>query len=134
MATVLPTGVITAVRWTRGLRETARTSTQHAHFVWKTVATIIEKASLTATQQIPFLELLAELQLEHGFKGSDQLKAALSSITGTGKGAKLAKSILECKSENDSESVAALQDLRARIERVERWENWARLNKQTALV
>jgi Family of unknown function (DUF6493) len=126
MAAILPAGVITAVRWTRGLRDMSRTSTLHAQFTWQAVCTLIEKASITSTQQIPFLELLVELQLEHGFRPESTLVQVLSSTTGGGKGAKLAKTILGFSGQDNSTLQAALQDLESRIKRAERWQSWSK--------
>jgi len=126
MAAILPAGVITAVRWTRGLRDMSRTSPLHAQFTWQSISTLIENASITSTQQIPFLELLVELQLEHGFKPEATLVQALSSTTGGGKGAKLAKTILTFHGQDNSTIRAALQDLESRINRAERWQNWSK--------
>ncbi len=124
MANLLPTGVITAVRWTRGLRDMSRTSTLHAWFVWQAVGILIEKAPINSTQQIPFLELLTEIQVEHGFKLHDALRNELSEIIGTGKGAKLAKTLLSGNSNpnGNGETQAALQCLQARVARCERWQ------------
>jgi hypothetical protein len=124
MAWMLPSGVITNIRWTRGLRDAARTSAMHAAFVWQAVSTIIEKAKISATQQIPFLELLVELQVENGFKPSAALTQALSANTGTTKGAKLSKAIMSSAQPDKTTALAAVQDLEARISRVERWQNW----------
>lgn len=133
MAQILPTGVITAVRWTRGLRDASRTSPLHAWFAWHSVAVIIEKAAINSTQQIPFLELLTEIQVEHGFKISDGLRGALSGITGAGKGAKLAKVLISSQSKcSNSALQASLQDLESRIARAERWQNWMRLEELAA--
>ncbi len=124
MAQVLPTGVITAVRWTRGLRDASRTSPLHAWFAWHSAGIVIEKATINPTQQIPFLELLTEIQVEHGFTMHDGLRNALAGITGTGKGAKLAKTLLSYRSNPDSNGdlSAALQSLQSRLERAERWQ------------
>lgn len=129
MAYLLPTGVITAVRWTRGLRDMSRSSLLHAWFVWQSVGILLEKAPINATQQIPFLELLTEIQVEHGFKMHDGLRAELAEITGTGKGAKLAKALLSGKSSmnGSAETQAALQCLQARVERCERWQGMKHL-------
>jgi hypothetical protein len=134
MATVLPPGVITPVRWVRGLRAAARTSPLHAHFTWQAVCTLIEQASITPTQQIPFLELLAELQVEHRFKHEDSLAQALAGNTGAGKSAKLVKTILAFTGDDNSAVRAALQDLESRINRVERWQNWIRAGRKEAVV
>jgi hypothetical protein len=126
MATLLPSGVITAVRWTRGLRDMSRTSPLHAQFTWQALCTLIERAPITSTQQIPFLELLVELQLEHGFKPEATLVQVLSSTTGGGKGTKLGKTILAFAGQDNNTPHAALQDLESRIKRAERWQNWIR--------
>jgi len=134
MAAFLPTGVITSVRWTRGLRDMSRTSPLHAQFAWQVVSSLIEKAAITSTQQIPFLELLTELQIEYGFQPNDTLVQVLTSITGGGKGAKLAKGILAFKGERKADLPAALQDLESRINRAERWQNWIRAGRKEAFV
>jgi Family of unknown function (DUF6493) len=134
MATVLPPGVITPVRWVRGLRAMVRTSPMHAHFTWQAVCTLIEQAPITPTQQIPFLELLAELQVEHRFKHEGSLLQALSRNTGAGKSAKLIKTILAFKGDDNSAVLAALQDLESRINRAERWQNWIRAGRKEAVV
>ncbi len=123
MTQVLPTGIITAVRWTRGLRDMAKISTLHAWFVWKSVGCLIESASISATQQIPFLELLTEIQIEHGFKMHDGLKNALRETSGSGKGAKMVQILLskDANANSLSDRMAAIQCLQGRVERVERW-------------
>jgi hypothetical protein len=123
MAQLLPTGVITFVRWSRGLRDTARTSSLHAWFVRHALSIVIAKSEISGTQQIPFLELILEIQAEHGFKMNDSLRVVLSQIKGGGKAAKLAKSIMACKLDPQmmSERAAAFQCLQSRLERCERW-------------
>ncbi len=134
MAAILPTGVITAVRWSRGLRDMSRTSPLHAHFAWQAISALITKASVAPTQLIPFLELLVELQIEHGFKANDALVQTLSGITGGGKATKLAKTILAFAGTNNGELPAALLDLQSRIDRAERWQNWIRASRKEAVV
>jgi len=126
MAQILPTGVITSVRWTRGLREAAKASILHSWFVWQAAGYVIREASVSATQQIPFVELLAEIQMDNSFAVDDDLKQALSGITGGGKAAKLAKTIISFKYDlkNDKTQSAALQGLESRIARAERWQHW----------
>ena len=132
MSQFLPTGVITAVRWIRGLRDTARVSELHAFFVWRAVGVVIAQAAVSSTQQIPFLELLTEIQLEHQFALDDDLSGALSGITGSGKGAKLAKALLAFNPAPaaSSQSQAALQCFQSRLGRAERWQQ-ARASSMT---
>jgi Family of unknown function (DUF6493) len=124
MAAVLPSGVITVVRWTRGLRDMSRTSPLHAQFVWQAIGALIGNAAITPTQRIPFLELLVELQFEHRFMPDDALVQVLSGIKGEGKSVKLVNSILAFTASDRSAFQAALLDLESRIGRVERWQNW----------
>ena len=134
MALFIKTGVITAVRWTRGLRDCSRTSALHAHFAWQAVCTMLEKAELTSTQQIPFLELLLELQLEHKFKPDKTFVNALSATTGGGKGQKLFKSLVAFSGGENSTLPVAYTDLKYKIERVERWQRWLRVREAAAAV
>jgi len=101
----------------------AKISTLHAWFVWKSVGCLIESASISATQQIPFLELLTEIQIEHGFKMHDGLKNALRETSGSGKGAKMVQILLskDANANSLSDRMAAIQCLQGRVERVERW-------------
>jgi hypothetical protein len=128
MANLLPSGVITPIRWTRSLRELAKVSTLHGHFVWQCLSRMMIEAESTPNQQISFLEILTELQLEHHFTCSKELEESLSSITGNGKGAKLAKNILansqKASRPSPGDYEAALQDLESRITRAERWQTW----------
>ena len=130
MAQFLPSGVITVVRWTRSLRDMARVSTRHAYFVWQSLSVLLQKTAITPTQQIPFLELLAEIQVGHGIKPDDNLRQLLATLSGSGKAPKLAKTLLACNRSNDTEQEAALQDLEARIERAERWASWAQHSRK----
>jgi hypothetical protein len=122
MAVLIPTRVITVVRWTRGLREASRVSKQHAHFVWTALCSLLVHAEFVSTQQIPFLELLVELQVANGFAISDELRKLLNGAS-TGKSGKLAKALQSFISRSPSEEQASLQDLHSRIRRVERWQN-----------
>jgi hypothetical protein len=133
MALFIKTGVITAVRWTRGLRDTSRTSPLHAYFSWQAVCTMLAKAELTSTQQIPFLELLLELQLEHKFKPDEAFVNALSGTTGGGKGQKLLKSLLAFPGTENSTLPIAYLDLEYKIQRVERWQRWLRVPEAAAV-
>jgi len=133
MALFIKTGVITAVRWTRGLRDCSRTSSLHAYFAWQAVCTMLEKAELTSTQQIPFLELLLELQLEHKFKPDETFVNALSGTTGGGKGHKLFKSLLAFPGIENSILPIAHLDLQYKIQRVERWQRWLRVREAEAV-
>jgi Family of unknown function (DUF6493) len=121
MAAIIPARVITVVRWTRGLREAGRVSKQHAHFVWTALSALLVNSELASTQQIPFLELLVELQVAHSFTLSTELRKVLE-VASSGKSAKLAKALLTFVSRSSSEEQASLQDLHSRISRVERWQ------------
>lgn len=134
MAHILPTGVITAVRWIRGLRDAAKVSALHAWFVWRSVGIVIAQAGITSTQQIPFLELLAEIQVEHQFVIDDTLRGVLSGITGSGKAAKIGKTLLSFSPSagaSSSLSQATLECLQSRLRRAERWQ--AAINSSTGL-
>ena len=124
MAAFLSSKSITYVRWVRGLRDTSRVSAMHAHFVWQSVSSMIETAGTMSTAQIPFLELLVELQLEHGYRCSEELKKHMSNISISGKCAKLAKSLCSFSSTKNDKTAASLQDLESRLARVERWQSW----------
>jgi len=92
-----------------------------------------KKAELTSTQQIPFLELLLELQFEHKFKTDETFVSALSGTTGGGKGQKLIKTLFACPGiENNSLPIAYL-DLESKIQRVERWQRWLRVREAEAV-
>ncbi|MDR3617012.1 MAG: DUF6493 family protein [Candidatus Obscuribacterales bacterium] len=127
MALFIKTGVITAVRWTRGLRDSSRTSSLHAHFAWQAVCTMLTKAQLTSTQQIPFLELLLEIQLEHKFKPDEAFVSSLSGSTASGKGQKLFKGLIASPGIENSNLSTAYVDLESKIQRVERWQQWLRV-------
>jgi hypothetical protein len=124
MALFSKTGVITLARWTRGLRDTARTTPLHAQFVWQAVCTLLEAVDLAPAKQIPFLELLLELQLEHKLKPGDNFEQAMSGTTGGGKCQSLLKTLLAFQPDKDSWIPAAIMDLEAKIQRVERWQRW----------
>ncbi|HEY9784959.1 MAG TPA: DUF6493 family protein [Candidatus Obscuribacterales bacterium] len=126
LASILPTGVITAVRWTRALRDMSKVSPLHAYFTWLTIDSLLTHATLSAIQPIPFLEILAELQSEHEFALSEELKTKLTTVSGTSKTAKLAKSLQNSRPAGKSNSLrrAALAGLESRIARAERWHDW----------
>lgn len=135
MAQILPSGVITAVRWVRGLRDASKSSTLHAWFVWKAVSRMIRTAEISATQQIPFVELLAEIQIDYSFAVDEDLKETLSGITGGGKAAKLAKTLLTFKhdAQQDKTREVSMQCADARVARAERWQAWLNEKKVEAL-
>ena len=134
MALFLKTGVISPIRWIKGLRDVGRTTLLHAYFTWQSIGTLLERGELKSTQQIPFLELLLELQLEHKFQLDKTLEQALSEVRGGGKCQKLIKTLLSAPVIENSWFPAAVQDLESKIERVERWQRWLRVQEAESIV
>jgi hypothetical protein len=135
MAAFLPSKIITTVRWIRGLRDASKVSPLHAQFVWQAVSALIRNAaSQENASHIPFLELLIELQIAHGFGIDESTRRCLADIasSGTGKTTKLAKTLTSSIGKENDQEEAARQDLELRLGRVERWQNWARLAQSKA--
>lgn len=113
----------TVVRWTKSFRELSRVSPLHALFSWQLLMSLL--ATAQGSCPVGFLELILELKEEYGFALSQETLSALEHFGGTGKIAKLAKSLA-------AEGVkwsrvaplreAAQQSLSTRIARVERWQ------------
>jgi hypothetical protein len=85
-------------------------------------------------QQIPFLELLVEPQVEHQYQIDSELHKTFSGITGGSKSAKLAKLLLTSTGIEKLFAKAAFQNAEARLRRVERWQSWKRTSLEGSLV
>ena len=121
---LLPTKVLTPRRLVRALREVARVSSLHVHFVWQTISFVLNHPDTISLQHLLFLELLVELQIDHAFKPDKTLGTFLISIRHGGKRGKLASAILSHSVvDNTSQTQAALESIEARIRIVERWQN-----------
>ncbi len=113
----------TVVRWTKSFRELSRVSPLHALFSWQALMSLL--AIVKGGCPVGFLELILELKEEYGFALSQESLSALEHFGGSGKIAKLAKSLA---AEGVSWSrvaplhEAAHQSLSTRIARVERWQ------------
>src|SRR5207253_1987820 len=80
-------------------------------------------------EMIGLLEIEHELCAQTGMAISDSnARTWLAGVTGSGKAAKLARALLAAESSSDPRLIreAALEALRGRIERAERWQRIAR--------
>ena len=134
MGKLLPTGKITLVRWTRALKDVARISAIHSHFVVSALEQCMATLSVDDSKSsvIPLLELLYETTTTCGAGiAAEPARSSLQCIEGKGKGAKLAKLLLDLPVDRGSQhrKQVALQTLEIRVQRVERWQ--ARLTGST---
>ncbi len=129
MGKLLPTGKITLARWTRALKDVARISAMHTHFVFAALEQCLAQLPADACKSppIPLLELIYETITTCSASISvEPARRCLQAVEGKGKGAKLAKLLLELPAGKDAHhrKQVALQMLQSRVERVERWQSW----------
>lgn len=126
---LLPTGHMTLSRWITGLKDVARISPVHRNFVLRTIEYCLGTIPTDDMKSAPIsmLELLYECLSASGeIITLESARNYLQKVGGKGKGAKLAKLILEMpdnKYQAHRKSVA-LQMLRGRVQRVQRWQSW----------
>jgi hypothetical protein len=133
---LLPTGRITLTRWQKSFKEIARVSPAHLQFGKSAIENMLAgdaqtEAALQTDTQLP----VAMLELLYGFCTSSgeaiehqRLRERLTKMGGKGKGAKLAKLLLDLAApqggtSHHRKSVAA-QILTQRVQRAERWQDW----------
>lgn len=113
----------TQIRWIKALRELAKVSALHAAFSWEVLTSyVLNKRTDTP---LGFLELMLELAEEHGFGLSAEVVQTLEQFNGSGKTAKLARSLAAEKSHwksYTSLNEATKQSLQSRAARVKRWQ------------
>jgi hypothetical protein len=114
---------VTQSRWTAAIRELARVSALHALFAWKLLCCyLVHKGDCIS---LGFLEVMLELKETYGFGLTSGAVDILQRFKGSGKTAKVAKTLaadgVTWKS-LDSLHGATEQSLKARIARVERWQ------------
>lgn len=117
---------ITVSRWVNGLKELNRLDNLHRHFLKSTLEAFVAGLPADASSKPPLamLELLYEVCLSSETGISDKrARSFLAEITGKGKGAKLAKVLLELGRERNLkfEENVALEMLEIRIRHAERW-------------
>jgi len=139
MAALVPTGVITAVRWTRALRELGKVSAWHRYFVFETCKSFLKDLGTSGTQSLGFLEVLLETQSQLNVAADAELREIVSKYQGSGKGGKIAKSIFgfaPIPTKGSGARSAAAQALEIRIARAQSWQTLlkARLAEETAIV
>jgi hypothetical protein len=122
------TGKITLTRWMRALKDVARISPLHRHFVGVALQRCLSTLSPDSWKSppIPMLELLYECSTVSGASITDEaVRTFLQGIAGKGKASKLAKLLLELLPGKDQahRRRVAVQLLESRLERAERWQS-----------
>ncbi|NLX96414.1 MAG: hypothetical protein GXY83_09580 [Rhodopirellula sp.] len=128
MATLLPTGLIKAARWAKTLGEAARISPLHAEIVRAAIARSLRGQPRSYPKDLHALvELLKELVVGTGGRIDEDTREFLAKITGSGKLAQAAKTILAFDAPAEAARWASLQRevLEQRLLRVERWTEWS---------
>lgn len=112
----------TVIRWVRSIRELARVSVLHASFAWMLLNSYIQKLGFGV--EIGFLEVLLEIQDEFGLGLMEDTLVALKSFSGSGKAAKLARTLIGggtiCKKEGSLRD-ALSQGIELRRALVAKW-------------
>jgi hypothetical protein len=128
LARLLTTADIKLGRWAKVFGDVARISPLHAHIVRLTLENTLAAASKSLADPPKdlhyLLELLLELLAESGTAiVNPSTRDALTQMTGSGKAAKAAKSLLAVQPEPDVASIFDIvrPALQGRIERARRW-------------
>ncbi|MCC2668283.1 MAG: hypothetical protein K0Q72_754 [Armatimonadetes bacterium] len=120
-----PGGFITGTRWARTLADAARSGPLAAEVVSAALQRVLSRQpSLKPADLAALLELLHELSVQLGAAITDaEARRYLESQRGSGKGGKLAQSLLALTENGHAEHrrVAANEALEGRIQRAERW-------------
>lgn len=126
---------ITLLRWFDAFREISRISPMHARFAQQALEQGLKGLPLPNQHRqpnTPWIELLQEICIITGEPVKEEsTRTYLSSITSKGKGAKLAKFLLEMRPAAHAQShyrAAALQLLEIRVARAEKWQTRARVS------
>lgn len=124
---LMRTQLITLSRWQTAFTQAAKVTPLHAQFMQVVLEQSLKQLPVgDAKPPLKMLDLLFELCCTTGERIHDQAsRRYLENISGSGKGAKLAKSLLKC-GEDPSHShrkAAAHQALESRLTRAERWQN-----------
>ncbi len=124
---LLRTQLITLTRWQTAFTQAAKASPLHAQFLQVVLEQSLKQLPLgDAKPPLKMLDLLFELCCTTGEPIHDQAaRQYLENISGSGKGAKLAKSLLKCAEDpsHAHRKSAARQALEKRFERAQRWQN-----------
>lgn len=130
LALVLPMTPTKPARWVRPLTDAAKVSELHARAVRFALMDVLgELVERKPAEIVGLLQLLYELSVEAGgaIEPTDA-REALESMGGSGKAAKLAKSLLALKASpgtTDRRRAAMVRSLEGRIARAERWQQWS---------
>lgn len=126
MARALVSERITISRWLASFKDTARISPLHRHFVYSALESCLANIPASVKTPLGLLELLYETCMNSGLAIESQaLRKNLESVSGKGKAFKISKLLLEQTAGKDAKhrQEVAVQILKARLERAERWQN-----------
>jgi hypothetical protein len=124
MAELLPTGLIKSARWAKTLGDVARVSPLHAHVVQVALARSLRGDPKRYPRDLHALvELFKELVVDTRSQVDQDTREFLGRITGSGKLARAARTILAFDQPPDPDRTVAVQRqvVELRLLRVERW-------------
>jgi hypothetical protein len=122
MSCLLPSKMVTPIRWARALRESSRVSALHALFSWKVLAAIFKV--LADAVPTSLLEVMLELRQEYKFPGDVETEQTLQSLT-KAKPSKLVSAIQKSATrltDNQFLIDASNQSRNRRIATAQRWQ------------
>jgi hypothetical protein len=126
MTLLLPSDVVAHSRWVAAFRDAARVSPLHMVVLRDALeAAAPALPASPANRLVPFLELLLEWSVETGAAISrEDARARLKDVSGSGKAAKLARSLigLARQPQNPVRRAAGLRTLESRLKRAERYD------------
>jgi hypothetical protein len=126
MTLLLPSDVVAHSRWVAAFRDAARVSPLHRVVLRDALEAAAHALPASpANRLVPFLELLLEWSVETGASiAREDARARLANVSGGGKAAKLARSLLGLgrQARNPVRRAAGLRTLESRVKRAERYD------------